>query len=64
MSSLLFEVYPEWAQVDPVPVPVKAGSAIFHNGLTAHGAGTNMTNKPRRAMTCGYMPDGCTFNGT
>ena len=22
-----------------------------------------MTNKPRRAMTCAYMPDGCTFNG-
>jgi hypothetical protein len=23
-----------------------------------------MTNKPRRAMTCGYMPEGATFNGT
>ena len=22
-----------------------------------------MTNKPRRAMTCAYMPDGSTFNG-
>jgi phytanoyl-CoA hydroxylase len=32
--------------------------------VTAHGAGANMTNKPRRAMTCRYLPDGCTFNGT
>lgn len=23
-----------------------------------------MTNKPRHAMTCGYVPDGATFNGT
>ena len=37
---------------------------VFHNGMTAHGAGANMTNKPRRAMTCAYMPDGSTFNGT
>jgi len=22
-----------------------------------------MTNGPRRAMTCAYMPDGATFNG-
>jgi hypothetical protein len=22
-----------------------------------------MTNKPRRAMTCAYMPDGSTYNG-
>ena len=28
------------------------------------GAGANMTNRPRRAMTCAYMPDGSTFNGT
>ena len=41
-----------------------AGSAVFHNGLIAHAAGANMTNKPRRAMTCAFMPDGATFNGT
>ena len=45
-------------------LPRHAGSAVFHNGLTAHGAGANMTNAPRRAMTCAYMPDGATFNGT
>lgn len=60
----LFEVYPDWRSIDPVACPCPAGSAVFHNGLTAHGAGANMTNKPRRAMTCAYMPDGSTFNGT
>ena len=43
--------------------PARAGSAVLHNGLTAHGAGANMTPRPRRAMTCAYMPDGSTFNG-
>lgn len=60
----LFKEYPEWMQIDPVAVPAKAGAAVWHNGLTAHGAGANMTNRPRRAMTCAFMPDGSTFNGT
>ena len=59
----LFKFYPEWRQIDSVGCPCPAGSAVFHNGLTAHGAGANMTNRPRRAMTCAYMPDGSTFNG-
>jgi len=59
----LFKVYPEWRQVESVGCPCPAGSAVFHNGLVAHGAGANMTNRPRRAMTCAYMPDGATFNG-
>jgi phytanoyl-CoA hydroxylase len=59
----LFKVYPEWKAIDPKAAPVPAGTAVFHNGLTAHGAGANMTNRPRRAMTCAYMPEGSTFNG-
>ncbi len=59
----LFKLYPLWREIDPVACPCPAGTAVFHNGLTAHGAGANMTNKPRRAMTCAYMPDGSTFNG-
>jgi phytanoyl-CoA hydroxylase len=61
--SDLFKLYPEWKNITPVPVPLPAGGAAIHNGLCAHAAGANMTNKPRRAMTCAYMPDGCTFNG-
>jgi len=59
----LFTVYPDWQAIEPVACPCPAGSAVFHNGLVAHGAGANMTNRPRRAMTCAYMPDGSTFNG-
>jgi ectoine hydroxylase-related dioxygenase (phytanoyl-CoA dioxygenase family) len=42
---------------------MKAGSCSFHNGLTIHGAGANMTNGFRRAMTYAYMPEGATLNG-
>lgn len=59
----IFKAYPQWRSVDSVPAACPAGSAVFHNGLIAHGAGANMTPRPRRAMTCAYMPDGSTFNG-
>ncbi len=59
----LFKLYPLWRDIEPVGCPCPAGAAVFHNGLTAHGAGANMTNRPRRAMTCAYMPDGSVFNG-
>jgi phytanoyl-CoA hydroxylase len=59
----IFRAYPQWRQVKAVPAMAKAGSAVFHNGLIAHGAGANLTPRPRRAMTCAYMPDGSTFNG-
>jgi ectoine hydroxylase-related dioxygenase (phytanoyl-CoA dioxygenase family) len=59
----LFKIYPKMAEIDPVCVPMKAGDCSFHNGLTAHGAGANMTRRRRIAMTCAYMPIGSTFNG-
>ncbi len=59
----IFKVYPEWREIQPVATPVKAGGAIFHNGLICHGAGANMTTGKRRAMTCAFMPDGSRFNG-
>lgn len=59
----LFNVYPEWKGIEPYAAPCGAGSMVWHNGLVAHGAGANMTIGYRRAMTCGFMPDGCTFNG-
>ena len=61
--SDLFELYPQWAELQSVAAPMKAGSCSFHNGLMPHGAAANMTPGTRRAMTCGYMPDGSTFNG-
>jgi ectoine hydroxylase-related dioxygenase (phytanoyl-CoA dioxygenase family) len=59
----LFKIYPEYKKIDSVPAPMKAGTCGFHNGLTAHGAGANMTRGTRIAMTCAYMPTGSTFNG-
>lgn len=60
----IFKVYPAWKTIEAQNAACPAGSAVFHSGLVAHGAGANMTPHPRRAMTCGYMPDGSTFNGT
>ncbi len=60
----IFKTYPQFYKAKSVAVPMKAGSCSFHNGLTIHGAHANMTPGYRRAMTCAYMPDGNTFNGT
>jgi phytanoyl-CoA hydroxylase len=59
----IFKVYPQWATREPFAAQMRAGSCTFHNGLTAHAAGPNMTPRRRRAMTCAYMPEGATFNG-
>ncbi|MBA2479748.1 MAG: phytanoyl-CoA dioxygenase family protein [Planctomycetes bacterium] len=59
----LFRLYPQLKDIEPIAIPMRAGSCAFHNGLTAHAAGPNMTPRWRRAMTCAYMPDGSTFNG-
>ncbi len=59
----LFKLYPDWVKIDPVSCPCKAGTVAFHNGLTAHGAGVNITNKPRKAYAVAFMPDGSVFNG-
>jgi ectoine hydroxylase-related dioxygenase (phytanoyl-CoA dioxygenase family) len=60
----IFTTYPEFKTSKSIAAPMKAGSCSFHNGLTIHGAHANMTPGYRRAMTCAYMPDGNTFNGT
>ncbi len=59
----IFDFYPQFIKSPSVAVPMKAGSCSFHNGLTIHAAGANMTNGFRMAMTCAYMPDGAKFNG-
>ena len=60
----IFELNPELLKLQPpVAAPMRAGSCSFHNGLMMHGACANMTPGSRRAMTCGFMPDGSTFNG-
>lgn len=60
----IFSIYPEFKTTKSSAALMKAGSCSFHNGLTIHGAHANMTPGYRRAMTCAYMPDGNTYNGT
>jgi ectoine hydroxylase-related dioxygenase (phytanoyl-CoA dioxygenase family) len=45
-------------------VPLKAGEATFHSGLTFHGAGNNQTKEMREAMTIIYIKDGVTFDAS
>ncbi len=59
----IFNEYPQFRDKEPVVSVIKAGSCSFHNGITIHAAGPNMTTQYRRAMTCAFMPDGSTFNG-
>jgi ectoine hydroxylase-related dioxygenase (phytanoyl-CoA dioxygenase family) len=60
----VFDFYPQLRNASSVAAPMKAGSCSFHCGLTIHGAHANMTPGYRRAMTCAYMPNGNTYNGT
>lgn len=60
----LFKCHPLLRDIEPVAVELPAGGATFHNGLTAHGAGPNMTPHRRAAMTLQMMPaDENAFNG-
>jgi ectoine hydroxylase-related dioxygenase (phytanoyl-CoA dioxygenase family) len=59
----IFKTYPQFKTLEPVPAIIKAGSCTFHNGLTIHSSGVNMTPFTRKAMTCAFMPDGALFNG-
>lgn len=49
---------------EKVFVPLKAGDATFHSGLTFHGAANNQTNEMREAMTIIYIKDGVTFDAS
>jgi ectoine hydroxylase-related dioxygenase (phytanoyl-CoA dioxygenase family) len=49
---------------EKILVPLKAGDATFHSGLTFHGAGNNRTNEMREAMTIIYIKDGVTFDSS
>ena len=60
----LFDNAPHLRPVKPVPQPLKAGSATFHNGLTFHYAGPNKSDGTREAFAIIYMPDGTQFDGS
>jgi phytanoyl-CoA hydroxylase len=56
--SLLPEAF---RSVKPVAIELKPGSCTFHNGLTFHYAGPNVTDTPRRAMVTIFIPAGTTY---
>lgn len=60
----VIEANPRFADVQPVPAPVPAGGVVFHNCMTYHAAGANLTMTRRLAMTAAYIPDGAVFDGT
>lgn len=49
---------------EKVFIPLKAGDATFHSGLTFHGAANNQTDQMREAMTIIYIKDGVTFDAS
>ena len=49
---------------EKVFIPLKAGDATFHSGLTFHGAANNQTTEMREAMTIIYIKDGVTFDAS
>ncbi len=49
---------------EKVFIPLKAGDATFHSGMTFHGAGSNNTDQMREAMTIIYIKDGVTFDAS
>lgn len=59
----LLKLYPNWRGIEPVAIPCRAGTAVFHNGLIAHAAGSNRTDQPRRAYAVAFMPHDAAFNG-
>lgn len=59
----LLDLYPEWRALPRVVCPVRAGDAIVHNGLVAHGATANRSGRWRRAVSIGVMPADATYNG-
>ena len=59
----LLSQYPEWEGIEPRAAEMKAGDGVFISGMVAHGAGPNVTTRPRRAFALLYMPEGAIFNG-
>lgn len=61
--SDVFGTFPAVGKMDALAIPLPTGSISFHNGMTIHGAGANMTSRRRTAMTFQMMPSGALFNG-
>jgi ectoine hydroxylase-related dioxygenase (phytanoyl-CoA dioxygenase family) len=59
----LLEEFSALKKYPRTPVEVEPGDVVFHNCYTVHCASPNRKDKPRRAFSIQYMPDGASFNG-
>jgi hypothetical protein len=58
------QFYPELAELEmSEPVSYRAGDVTVHSHLTAHGAGRNMTDRPRWAYLVLTQPADVSYNG-
>lgn len=59
----LMSVAPDLTYAERVTVPLRAGDATFHHGLTPHTANANATDQARFAHVVIYMDAGTRFDG-
>lgn len=58
------QFYPELLELEmSAPVTYKAGDVTVHSHMTSHGAGPNMTDKPRWAYLVLTQPSDVSYNG-
>jgi Phytanoyl-CoA dioxygenase (PhyH) len=63
-STDLVDEYPELKRFLVSPAPhLFVGDATVHHGLTVHGAGANMTNRPRWSFAICYIPSDARYTG-
>jgi ectoine hydroxylase-related dioxygenase (phytanoyl-CoA dioxygenase family) len=48
--------YSEFDEVEPVFAEVPRGTVLFHNGMTIHGSGANLSRRPRMALALSFIP--------
>ena len=48
---------------EPVTIPLSAGEATVHDGLTLHGAGPNLSDRPRRGWSIVFLPGDTLWTG-
>lgn len=59
----IFQIFPEFANQQPLTTPVPAGGCVFFNALVLHAANANMSPRPRRALAFNFMPVGSHSSG-
>jgi ectoine hydroxylase-related dioxygenase (phytanoyl-CoA dioxygenase family) len=59
----LLRDFPALRQFPSRRVEARAGDVVFHHCHVVHRADANRTDRPRRAYSIQFMPDGALYNG-